>query len=128
MIKAAFIAKIFYQEDVAFESWKKFWFVIKYVILKQTLILNMFIEWMSEDSIFIVRSRWKRLPKTHLYCLFFMSVSFGDKKKRRKLQLRPLWERKKYYLLFENWMVFYLWKLSPLNSHIDMLCSKFDWN
>ena len=48
--------------------------------------MNMFIEWMSENSIFMVnveqyllRSRWKRLPKTK-YCLFFMHMSFEGKK------------------------------------------------
>ena len=45
---------------------------------------------MSEDSIFIVNveqyllcSRRKRLPKTCLYCLFFMYISFEDEKKKK---------------------------------------------
>ena len=48
--------------------------------------LTMFIEKMSEDSVFIaniehyiVCSRRKRLPKTYSYCIFHMYVS-----KRRK--------------------------------------------
>ena len=59
--------------------------------------INMFIEWMSEDSIFIVslehhllRSRRNRLPKTHSFCLFFMYVSFWEEEKGQILQLMPL--------------------------------------
>ena len=47
---------------------------------------------MNEDSIFMVnveqyllRSRLKRLPKTGLYCLFFMYMSFEYEKKKPKL-------------------------------------------
>ena len=78
---------------------KRLWFLIKYVILRQiSLILKWFplecskngisihiclqsnkysIEWMSEDSIFIINveqyslsSRWKRLPKSHFIVYF----------------------------------------------------------
>ena len=104
----------FFHENIAFEVEKRLWFVIKYVNLKQTSLffkykkfpwnaaksgyeyifvckqINMFIEWNSEDSIFIVNvdlqhilhSRQKRLSKTCFYCLFFRVYQFwrGGKK------------------------------------------------
>ena len=79
---------------------KKLWFVIQYLILKQTprilkvmqqkrfacKQMNLFIEWMGKNSISMVNveqywlhSRWKRLTETCLQCLFFMYMSFDDK-------------------------------------------------
>ena len=51
--------------------------------------INMYIEWNSEDSIFIVnveqyllRSRQKRPSRTCFYCLFFLYISFGEEEKK----------------------------------------------
>ena len=49
---------------------------------------------MREDSIFIMnvellRSRQKILPKTHLSCLFFMYVRFGEENKKTEIHLMP---------------------------------------
>ena len=43
---------------------------------------NMFIGWTSEDSI-LLRSRWKRLPKTCSCCLVFMYLSFWDEGEKK---------------------------------------------
>ena len=52
-------------------------------------LMNMFIEWPSEISIFMVNveqylwhCRWKRLPKTCSHFLFFMYMSFEDEEKK----------------------------------------------
>ena len=108
----ALLSKIFIRKMLCLKFEKRSWFVIKYVILKQTPIImktflwnaakmgyqyifackqkNIFVEWMSGDSIFMVnvekyflRSRWKRLPKTCLHCLFFMYTSVEDEKKAK---------------------------------------------
>ena len=56
-------------------------------------------EWMSEDSIFIenVLSRWKNAPKTRLYCIFFVYLSFGEEKKKTKMcnAALKLWAKKR---------------------------------
>ena len=62
---------------------------------------------MNEDSIFMVnveqyllRYRLKRLPKTGLYCLFFMYMSFEDEKKKPKFTtdaaFRFVWDTVQY--------------------------------
>ena len=107
------LAKIFVKKRLRLKVEERLWFVIKYIILKQTplnlktfplkCILNqvsiyiylqaniMFIEWMSENSSFIVICwtliigfQTKNTPKTRLNCLFFVHVSFGEERKRRE--------------------------------------------
>ena len=109
-IKAA-LAEIFYQENIVFESWKRLWFVIKYVILKQTqlilktlpsecnwngvsiyIFVHLANEWRFNIygecwTLFIAFQMKKTIPKTCLYCLIFMYIRFGDdNKKRQNLQ------------------------------------------
>ena len=64
---------------------------------------------MNEDSIlmvnveqYLLHSRWKRLSKTCLYCLFFMYIGFEDEKKGQQFQLMPLWWLLPWWILQAN--------------------------